>query len=174
MIIHIVRHPRSKPEDDTVDDAQRQVTAAGAEKFKAVLKQYDKAGEMKPDVIFVGPETRNMQSGEIARAYFNMDTTQVVQDQNLGVTGDPKKLLADIQDWVKTSGDDDKSEVLVIGSNPTLADFFQLVHGLGTKAGQSGAVKLKKASVAKLKVYGINGDAPTSELRSYLPPGLAS
>jgi len=173
MIIHIVRHPESKPEDKTVDDQQRQVTASGAEKFKDVLKRYDKAGEMSPDVVFCGPETRNMQSGEIARAFFNLNTDDVVQDQNLGVDGDPKKVLADIQEWVKTNGDPDKSEVMVIGSNPTLANLFQLVHGLGTKAGESGAVKLKKASVAKIKVYGINGDSPTSELRSYLPPGLA-
>jgi hypothetical protein len=36
-------------------------------------------------------------------------------------------------------------------------------------------VKLKQGSVAKLKVYGLNGDddEQSSELRSYLPPGLA-
>ena len=39
---------------------------------------------MNPDVIFVGnPETRNMQSGEIARAFFKLKTTDVVQDENL-------------------------------------------------------------------------------------------
>jgi len=174
MILHIVRHPEAKPQDQTVDDQQRQVTKKGAKKFKAVLQQYIDAGEMKPDVIFCGPETRNMQSGEIARDMFGLNPADMVQDRNLAVDGDPKKLLADIQTWVKAKGDDKKSEVLVIGSNPTLAAFFQLVHGLGTKAGESGSVKLKKASVAKLKVYGISGSAPSSELRSYLPPGLAA
>lgn len=173
MILHIVRHPRSKPEDKTVEDTQRQVTNKGAKQFQTVLKLYAKADEMAPNVIFCGPETRNMQAGEIARAFFNLQTTDVVQDPNLAVDGDPEKLWADVQQWVADNGDPKTSEVLVVGSNPTLAAFFQLVHGLGTKAGQSGSVKLKKASVAKLKVYGIDGDKPTSELRSYVPPGLA-
>jgi phosphohistidine phosphatase SixA len=173
MLLHIVRHPRAKPEDDTVNDTQRQVTKSGAKKFLTVLKLYAKANEMNPDVIFCGPETRNMQSGEIARDFFNLEQADVVRDPNLGVDGDAKKVFADIKDWVSNNGDDKNSEVLVIGSNPTLAELFQLVHGLGTKAGQSGSVKLKKGSVAKLKVYKINGDTPSSELRSYVPPGLA-
>src|SRR5579872_1714479 len=147
MLIFIVRHPRAKPEDDTVNDQQRQVTKKGAKKFRAVLDQYAKAGEMNPTVIFCGPETRNMQSAEIARDCFNLPTTAVVQDDNLGVTGDAGKAYADIQEWVAANGDPDDSEVLVIGSNPTLAALFQLVHGLGTEAGQGGAVKLKKGSV---------------------------
>lgn len=179
MIIHIVRHPMSKPQDATVDDQQRQVTKKGAKKFVNVLQQYIDAGEMDPDVIFCGPETRNMQAGQIARDLFKMEPTEVVADQNAAVNGDPDKLLGDITEWVaqwtKDNPDDDPDDlqVLVIGSNPTLADFFALVHGLGTKAGQSGSVKLKKGSVAKLKVYGLGTDGATSQLRSYLPPGLA-
>jgi len=174
MIIHIVRHPRAKPESDTTEDAQRQVTNSGAKKFLTVLKLFAKAGEMKPDVIFVGPETRNMQAGEIARSFFGLETTDVVQDQNLGVKGDAHKVLGDIKDWVDSQGGDpDDYQVVVIGSNPTLADLFELIHGLGTKSGRSGAVKLKKGSVAKLKIYGLDGSSPSSELRSYVPPGLA-
>lgn len=176
MIIHIVRHPESKPQDTTVEDVQRQVTKKGAKKLRVVLDQYDKAGEMDPDIVFCGPETRNLQAGDIVRDYFSMAPEQVIQNQNLAVDGDPDKLLADIQQWIKDNvdpADVDSLEVLVVGSNPTLENFFQLVHGLGTKAGQSGSVKLKKGSVAKLKVYGITGESPTSQLRSYLPPGLA-
>lgn len=173
MIISIVRHPRAKPEDATVDDPQRQVTKNGAKQFQAVLQQYSDAGEMDPDVIFCGPETRNMQAGEIARDFFKLDPHCLVQTENLGVSGNPVKALDDIRQWVADKGDPKKSEVLAIGSNPTLAAFFQLVHGLGTKAGESGAVKLKKGSVAKLKVYDIDKDSASSVLRSYLPPGLA-
>ncbi len=173
MILLISRHPEAKPQDDTVDDEQRQVTKRGAKQFKATMKLYRKADEMKPDVIFSGPETRNMQSAEIARDQFGLATTDVVQSANLGLEGDPKKAFAEIQQWVKDNGDPDKSEVMVVGSNPTLAALFQYAHGLGTKAGESGSVKLKKGSVAKLKVYDINTDNPSSELRSYVPPGLA-
>lgn len=176
MILHIVRHAEALPQDETVDDAQRQVTKNGAEQFMGVLKAYKKADEMDPDVIFSGPETRNMQTAEIARAFFDLPTTAVLQDENLGPLGDPKEVQAAITQWVKDNAkgkNDDGLEVLVVGANPALASFFQLMHGLGTKAGQSGAVKLKKSSVAKLKVYGITGDRPTSQLRSYLPPRLA-
>jgi phosphohistidine phosphatase SixA len=174
LILHIVRHPRSKPEDKTTDDQQRQVTKGGEKQFLKVLKLYSKADEMKPDVIFVGPETRNMQAGEIARAFFSLATTDVVQDSNLGVKGDAHKVLGDIKAWLDAQGGDpDDYQVIVIGSNPTLADLFELVHGLGTKSGRSGAVKLKKGSVAKLKIYGLDGSSPASELRSYVPPGLA-
>ncbi len=173
MVIDVIRHPKSKPEDDTVDDAQRQVTNRGAKQFKGVLKQYDKAGEMNPDVIFCGPETRNMQAAELARDFFGLDQKDVVQSVNLGPGGDPKALLGEVKQWAKENDPDDSAQVALIGSNPALASFFQLVHGLGTKAGQSGSVKLKKGSVAKLKVYGLQGSNPSSELRSYVPPGLA-
>lgn len=174
MNLFIVRHPRAKPEDKTVDDTQRQVTKSGAKKFITVLKLYQKAKEMAPDVIFCGPETRNMQAGEIARVFFGLQPTDVVQDQNLGLKGDAHKVLGDIKQWLSDQGGDpDDYDVLVVGSNPTLADFFELIHGLGTKSGRSGSVKLKKGSVAKLKVYGLSGDSPSSELRSYVPPGLA-
>jgi phosphohistidine phosphatase SixA len=174
MILHIVRHPVSKPEDNTVDDAERQVTKNGAKKFINVLDRYKKADEMDPDVIFCGPETRNVQSADLARGFFNLEATDVVQEENLGMDGDPQKALDSITQWVKDQGGNpDKLEVMAIGSNPALAGLFQLVHGLGTKAGQSGEAKLKKGSVAKIKIFGVTGDNPTSQLRSYLPPGLA-
>jgi phosphohistidine phosphatase SixA len=170
MILHIVRHPRSEPQDDTVDDAQRQVTKKGAKKFRKVLKQYKKAGEMDPSLICCGPETRNMQSAEIARDVFGLDTSAVIQTKNLSPDGDPKKALAEIKEYAP----DDDMELMIIGSNPALASLFQLIHGLGTPAGKSGAVKLKKGSVAKLKVYNLGSANASSNLRSYLPPGLAA
>ena len=175
MILSVVRHARSFPEDDTVNDSQRQVKPKAAKKFKRVLKQYRKAGEMDPDVIFCGPETRNMQSAEIARDQFGLDPDQVVQIPDLSPTGDPKKAWAAIKQWVSDQGAAGADcEVLAIGSNPALAGLSVLVHGLGTKAGESGAIKLKKGSVAKYKVYDPNSAKSSSELRSYLPPGLAS
>lgn len=173
MLVHVVRHPRAKPESDTVDDEQRQVTKKGAKKFIAVLKQYVKAGEMSPDAIFAGAETRNMQAAEIARDFFGLDHDAVMQSPNLGPGGDPAKAFGELQTWAKAQDDPDNAEVLVIGSNPALASLFQLIHGLNTKAGVSGGVKLKKGSVAKLKVYDVTSKTPKSELRSYLPPGLA-
>jgi phosphohistidine phosphatase SixA len=174
MILYIVRHPEAKPQDETVNDQQRQVTKKGAEKLAQVLDLYSEADEMNPDVIFVGPETRNREAGEIARAYFDLNPSDVVQNADLAVGGNPRKVWDDIKAWVAKNGDPNKSEVVAIGSNPTLAALFQLVHGLGTKAGQSGDVKLKKGSVAKLKVYNIgDDDDASSELRSYVPPGLA-
>ncbi|GAC1674173.1 MAG: hypothetical protein NVS9B2_23390 [Steroidobacteraceae bacterium] len=173
MLLHIIRHPRAKPEDTTVDDQQRQVTKRGAKKFIRVLKRYDRASEMSPDIIFCGPETRNMQSAAIMRDYFGLDPNDVVVSNNLSPDGDPKKLLVEIQTWAKAQDDADSCEVVTLGSNPALVGFFQLVHGLGTKVGMSGDVKMKKGSVAKLKVYGITENAQSSQLRSYLPPGLA-
>jgi phosphohistidine phosphatase SixA len=173
MLLYISRHPMAKPQDDTVDDEQRQVTKRGEKQFRGAMNLYRKAGEMKPDVIFSGPETRNMQAAEMARDEFGLDPSQVVQSQNLAVDGDPKKAWDEIQQWVSDNGDPDKSEVMVVGSNPNVAALFQIVHGLGTKAGESGAVKLKKGSVAKIKVQGVNTDDASSELRSYVPPGLA-
>ena len=173
MIIHIVRHPRSKPEDDPIDDAQRQVTKSGAKKFRKVLKQYKKAGAMDPSIIFCGPETRNMQAADIARDVFNLDPSAVVQSENLSPSGDPKKAFADIRANAPDDGDD-KAQVMAIGSSPAITELFQLIHGLGTKAGMSGDVKLKKGSVAKLKVYNMGETDASSQLRSLLPPGLAS
>ena len=114
-----------------------------------------------------------MQAAAIAQDFFSLDPKDVLQIPDLGPGGDPKKALDSIKQWVSDKGDPDDSEVLVIGSNPALSGFFSLVHGLGTKAGMSGAVKLKKGSVAKLKVYDILKGSAASELRSYMPPGLA-
>jgi phosphohistidine phosphatase SixA len=174
MILHIVRHPKSKPEDDTVDDAQRQVTAKGAKKFRKVLKQYKKAGEMDPEVIFCGPETRNMQAADIARDVFGLPPSAVVQSGNLSPDGDAKKAFADIRASAPEPPDDDSFQVMAIGSSPAISELFQLAHGIGTKAGMSGDVKLKKGSVAKMKIYNAGGSSASSQLRSLLPPGLAA
>jgi len=174
MILHIVRHPKSKPEDDTIDDAQRQVTKKGAKKFRRVLNQYKDAGEMDPSIIFCGPETRNMQAADIARDVFNLPPSAVVQSGNLSPDGDPKKAFGDIRNSALDAPNDDKFQAMAIGSSPAISELFQLVHGLGTKAGVSGDVKLKKGSVAKIKIYNVGESNASGQVRSLLPPGLAA
>jgi phosphohistidine phosphatase SixA len=173
VILSVMRHGKSVPQDDTQDDAQRELAPKGAKGVKAVAKTYAKAGELEPDVIFTGPETRNMQTAMLTADKLGVDPSNVVQSTNLGPAGDAQKAFQEIKDWVKTNGDPDDSEVLAIGSDPVISNLVQLVHGLGTKPNQSGQIKMKKGSLAKMKVYGIDGPKPTSELRSYLPPGLA-
>ena len=173
MILHIIRHPKSTPADDTTADDQRTVTPGGRKQLNGTLKAYDEAGEMDPDVIFAAPEVRSQTGATMVASRFGLTPSDIIDAPALSPDGDAQAAWDQIRDWLKKQDDPDNAEVVAIGSNPALSNLFQLVHGLGTEEGESGSVKLKKGSVAKLKIYDPTGDNPTSELRSYLPPGLA-
>jgi phosphohistidine phosphatase len=171
MIIYLVRHAMADPATPDQADADREVSKQGQDKLKSTVDLFaaKKVNKLDPTLIISSPIVRSMQTATIIAGEVGYDPAKIVQEPELAPDGDAAKAFANMKDLATSDSD----QVMMVGSNPVITALGQIIHGLGTKAGQSGAIRFKKAAMVRFDVNALNGKYPSAELMNIVSPGIA-
>ncbi len=153
MLIDILRHAIAEDRRPNLPDADRELTADGREKLKAVLSRAGKS-KVKPSVILSSPLVRAVQTAEMAASA--LKCKRLIQVKTL-IPG-----TAAEETWNEISKFSDADEVMVVGHEPHLGRFAAFL--LGTP---SLAIDFKKAGLMQLSREGEH-----TTLEWYLVPRL--
>lgn len=170
--LYLIRHAMAKSADPDQPDEAREVSKKGEKQLRAtsMLFANKKINQLNPTVIISSPITRSMQTAAIIADETGYDPAKIVKDDQLAPGGDASKAFANMKKLVK---DPDNDQIVMVGSNPTMTALGQIVHGMGTKAGESGAIRFKKSAMVRFDVTGFAGKNPSAELMNVVSPGVA-
>jgi len=158
MELVFLRHGAAADREDwTGDDADRPLTADGADRTKEVVRGL-KALKIKPDVILSSPLLRARETAEIAKKGL-ITGAKVDLAEELGLAASPDRLIARLGDLA------DKPVVLCVGHEPHISTTISAMVSGKVAA----SIDIKKAGACCIRFTGIP-KAGTGTLLWLLPP----
>lgn len=158
MELIFLRHGAAADREDWKgDDADRPLTADGADRTKDVVRGL-KALKVKPDVILSSPLLRARETAEIAKKGL-LTGAKVELAEELALAASPDRLIARLADLA------DKPVVLCVGHEPHISSTISAMVSGKTAA----AFDVKKAGACCIRFTGIP-KAGAGTLLWLLPP----
>ncbi len=145
MILYIVRHAIAEQRDPTSSeeqDSQRPLTDAGRKKFRQIARALGDLGT-QIDLILTSPYLRAVDTARLLQKKLDLKKDQVITAEDLSPTGDPDRLIKEINE--KYAG---KGNIALVGHEPGLSRLVSvLLSGDPTLP-----ITLKKGGVCCLSV----------------------
>ncbi len=158
MELYLLRHGIAEDGRPGRPDAERELTAEGREKTKAVLQMAAKSG-VRPSLILSSPYIRARQTAAIAAAELEYKG-HVELIESLVPHGTPERVWADVRDYAEHEA------ILLAGHEPlmsAMAAFFLNAPSL--------RVEMKKAALIRIDLEVVRA-IPHGTLRWMITPGL--
>jgi len=124
--LYLLRHAKSDWGNPGLDDRDRPLAARG-ERAAAVMGVYFAQQQYQPSLVLCSSALRTRQTLEALLPHLPGHPELVIEERIY--LASPGQLLARVQEL-----DDSRSEVLLIGHNPGIADLAQALAGSGDRA----------------------------------------